>query len=254
MAENRNFDNITIVLHKPRYPENIGAAVRAGYNMGITNFCVIAPDDYDKNKILKMATHSLSDAVEGIRQYDNLKEALSSFHYIVGTTARLGKHRYNLTNPSQIAKKIISLSDQNKIAVLFGPEDRGLTNENLQYCHSVVNIPTAAFSSLNLAQAVMVICYELFKAQKTDTPSHTPRLASRRELDEMYIQLQEILAKISFLNAQNPDHWMNNIRSFFARLELRAREVSIIRGICRQINWYAEKKFNDGLNQKNNSI
>ncbi len=254
MTENRNFDNITIVLYRPRYPENIGAAVRAGYNMGITNFCVIEPDDYDKNKILKMATHSLADAVEGIQQYNTLKEALSPFHYIVGTTARLGKHRYNLSNPSQIAKKIISLSDHNKIAVLFGPEDRGLTNENLQYCHSVVNIPTAAFSSLNLAQAVMVICYELFTAQKTDAPSHTPRLASSRELDEMYIQLQEILTKISFLNYHNPDHWMNNIRSFFSRLELRAKEVSIIRGICRQINWYAEKKFNDGLNQKNNSI
>ncbi|MFH2066075.1 MAG: RNA methyltransferase [Pseudomonadota bacterium] len=251
MTETKKLDNITIVLHRPRYPENIGAAVRAGYNMGITKVCVVEPADYDKNKILKMATHSLADGVENIRQYNNLKEALAPFQYIVGTTARLGKHRHNLTNPKQIAKKIASLSDQIPIAVLFGPEDRGLTNEDLQYCHSFVNIPTASFSSLNLAQAVMVICYELFTAQKTEAPKYIPRLATRHELDGMYHQLQEILTKINFLNPHNPEYWMNNIRSFFSRLELRAKEVSIIRGICRQVSWYAEKRFQDGLDDQN---
>jgi tRNA/rRNA methyltransferase len=250
MTENSGLTNITIVLHKRRYPENIGATVRAGHNMGITSFCVVAPEDFDKSKICKMATHSLADAVENIPVHETLKDALQPFQYIVGTTARVGKHRHNLINPQEMAQKVASFASQVKTAIVFGPEDRGLTNEDLQYCHSFVNIPTASFSSINLAQAVMIICYELFTARRPDTHKHAPRLASRHELDGMYDQLQEILTRISFLNPHNPDYWMNNIRSFFSRLELRAKEVSIVRGICRQINWYGEKRFKDGLNRK----
>jgi len=249
MTEIPNFENISIVLQRPRYPENIGAVVRTGHNMGITNLIVVEPLNYDKTKILRMATHATADAVDRIKVLDSLKEALSPFNYIVGTTARLGKHRQNFYTPSDIAKKIISLATNNRIALLFGPEDRGLTNEDLQFCHSFVNIPTAAFSSINLAQAVMVICYEVFSAQKKDQYGFLPKLANRHELDAMYDQLTEILTRISFLNPQNPDYWMNNIRTFFSRLQLRAKEVKIIRGICRQINWYGEKKFRDGIDQ-----
>ena len=76
-----------------------------------------------------------------------------------------------------------------------------------------------------------------------------PKLANRHELDGMYDQLTEILTRISFLNPQNPEYWMNNIRTFFSRLQLRAKEVKIIRGICRQINWYGEKRYKDGIDQ-----
>ena len=217
--------------------------------MGITNLIVVEPLNYDKTKILRMATHATADAVDRIKIFDNLKEALSPFSYIVGTTARMGKHRQNFFTPSDIAEKIISLSPNNRIALLFGPEDRGLTNEDLQFCHSFVNIPTADFSSINLAQAVMVICHEIFSAQKQTHDAFMPKLANRHELDGMYDQLTEILTRISFLNPQNPDYWMNNIRSFFSRLQLRAKEVKIIRGICRQINWYGEKRLRDGIEQ-----
>ncbi|MBW1899452.1 MAG: RNA methyltransferase, partial [Deltaproteobacteria bacterium] len=123
---------------------------------------------------------------------------------------------------------MISLASNNRIALLFGPEDRGLTNEDLQFCHSFVNIPTAAFSSINLVKAVMIICHEIFSAQKQKQNEFMPKLANRHELDGMYDQLTEILTRISFLNPQNPDYWMNNIRSFFSRLQLRAKEVKII--------------------------
>lgn len=244
-----DLENISIVLQRPRYPENIGAVVRAGHNMGITSLIVVEPRDYDKTRILRMATHATADAVDRIKVFGSLKEALSPFHYVVGATARLGKHRQNFHTPSDMAEKIISLAANNRIALLFGPEDRGLTNEDLQFCHSFVNIPTAAFSSINLAQAVMIICYEVFSALKKDPDEFLPKLANRHELDAMYEQLTEILTRISFLNPQNPDYWMNNIRSFFSRLQLRAKEVKIIRGICRQINWYGEKRFRDGNDQ-----
>ena len=152
--------------------------------------------------------------------------------------------------PSKLAQKLIPISIENRIAILFGPEDKGLSNEDLRYCHALVNIPTAEFSSLNLAQAVMIMCYEIFIAGLEANEQFTPRLASRHELDGMYDQLKDILVRISYINPENPDYWMNNLRRFFTRLRLRAKEVNIIRGLCRQIDWYGKKCYEDG--KKNN--
>ncbi|MCP4368038.1 MAG: RNA methyltransferase, partial [Deltaproteobacteria bacterium] len=138
-----------------------------------------------------------------------------------------------------------------RVAIVFGPEDRGLSNENIRLCHVLVNIPTAEFSSLNLAQAVMVICFEIFSAGRKENQEFVPRLANRHELDGMYDQLKDILVKISYINHENPDYWMNKLRYFFTRMQLRAREVSIIRGICRQIDWYGKKRYEDGLKNNN---
>ena len=108
---------------------------------------------------------------------------------------------YGVTSsPADLATKLIPISSENRVAVLFGPEDRGLTNENLRLCHDLVNIPTAGFSSLNLAQAVMVMCYELFQARTRAPESHTPRLACRYELENMYEELKETFARITSYN------------------------------------------------------
>jgi tRNA/rRNA methyltransferase len=132
------------------------------------------------------------------------------------------------------------------VAVLFGPEDRGLTNEDLRFCHSVTTIPTADFSSLNLAQAVMVVCYELFRCRLEPPQEFAPRLANRFELDAMYDQLKDVLLRICFINPSNPDYFMNNLRQFGTRMQLRAKEVQIIRGICRQIDWYGKHCWEQG--------
>jgi tRNA/rRNA methyltransferase len=246
-----NLNNISIVLQRPRYPENIGAAVRAMRNMGIGSLIVSEPQNYDRARVLKMATHTAVKAVDNIQIHTNLKDALAPFHYIVGTTARLGKQRQEVFSPAQIAEKTHPISLQNKVAFLFGPEDRGLTNEDLWFCHALVNIPTAEFSSLNLAQAVMVVCYELFKASDRGLKRYNPRLANSFELENMYEHLKDVLIRISFLNPENPEYWLNNLRTFFSRLQLRAKDVSLIRGICRQVDWYSEKRYQDGLQSRN---
>ena len=146
----------------------------------------------------------------------------------------------------EIAEKLISISDQNRIAILFGPEDKGLSNEAVRYCHALVNIPSTDFSSLNLAQAVMILCYEIFIAGAEANKAVTPRMASRHELDGMYDQLKDILIRISYINSENPDYWLNHFRRFFNRLQLRAKEVNIIRGLCRQVDWYGRKCYEDG--------
>ena len=234
-------DQVTIILHRPRFPENIGAAVRAACNMGISRLMLVSPEDCDLTRIFKMATHAAADLVENMEVYSDLGAALKPFHYIVGTTARTGGQRQELNSPREIAEKLVPISANNQVALLFGPEDRGLTNAQLRYCHAMVTIPTSGFSSLNLAQAVMILCYELMMAGAKPTDHFVPRLATRRELDGMYEHLKETFIKINFINPDNPDYWMQNIRRFFSRIGLRARDVKIIRGICRQLDWYTQR-------------
>ncbi|MEJ2155086.1 MAG: RNA methyltransferase [Desulfobacteraceae bacterium] len=248
MGRQANLRNITIVLNKPRYPENIGAAARAACNMGVENLAVVQPENYDVERVLRLATHAAKPVVAHIDRFDDLKTALAPYHFVVGTTARLGGERSSVLTPDSVARDLILLSEENRVALLFGPEDRGLTNEELRLCHRLVHIPTSHFSSLNLGQAVMVLCYEVFKATLPDSKPFKPRLASRHELDGMYEQVKDILVRIDYIQPDNPDYWMNKLRHFFSRLQLRAAEVSIIRGICRQINWYAGKCHKDGVN------
>jgi tRNA/rRNA methyltransferase len=245
-----NLNNVSIVLLRPRYPENIGAAARAMRNMGISQLVVVEPQNCDLTKICKMATHEAIEVVERMIVCQTLKSALAEFNFVVGTTARLGGQRKVVSSPAKLAQKLICLSAQNQIAILFGPEDRGLTNSDIRFCDILVNIPTAEFSSLNLAQAVMIMCYELFCFSRDKPGEFAPRLANRHELDDMYEQLKDVLVRICFINPENPDYFMNNLRHFGSRLQLRAKEVSIIRGICRQIDWYGKKCYRDGLEKE----
>jgi tRNA/rRNA methyltransferase len=238
-------ENITIVLMEPQIPENIGSVARAMNNTGINHLLLVNPKNCDLSRILKTATGTSIDIVEDMEVQANLETALGPFRYIVGTTARLGSRRPPLTEPKSLAHELTSISQDNSVAILFGPEDRGLSNEHLRYCHTITTIPAARFSSLNLAHAVMVICYEIFLVSREPELKPLPRLANRFELEGMYRHLSDVLMKIGFINPQNPEHWMLNIRRFLSRLPLTAREVRIIRGICRQIDWYAgqtEKK------------
>ncbi len=250
MPKKVHLEHVTVVLHQPRIPENIGAAARAMKNMGIRHLTVVDPRDCDPARILKTATHSAADVVKNMEVAHNLKGALGPFGYVVGTTARTGGTRQNIHSPRKMAQRIRPISRENKVALLFGPEDRGLTNADLRLCHMLVTIPTADFASLNLAQAVMITCYELFVAGAPDPAESTGRLATRYELDGMYEQVKEILVRINYINPENPDYWMAKIRRFFTRLQLRAGEVSIIRGICRQVDWYSRKCYLDGKKEK----
>lgn len=240
-------NNITIVLQRPRHPENIGAAARAMCNMGFSHLIVVDPEVWDDARIRRLATHEAGPVVDRIHRFDSLEAAIAPFGHVVGTTARLGKQRLVIRSPKVLARNLIPISRNNSVAIIFGPEDRGLTNDDLKFCHQLLNIPTAGFSSLNLAQAVMVTCYCLATAARTNPPAFTPRLAKRIELEQMYAELANSLARIGYLKPKNPDYWMIRIRRFFSRLSLRAGETSIIRGICRQIDSFGNQRYKDGL-------
>ena len=237
--------NISIVLYKPKYAGNIGSIARAAKNMGINSIIVVGNAVFDHEEMQQRSTHLASDVLDSIQYFASIEEALGSFNYIVGTTARLGKARGPFIAPRAGASDIADISQKNKVALLFGPEDTGLANDQLRLCHAVVTIPTSReFTSLNLSQAVMILCYEIFIASSSATESSaaTPKLALSSEQEGMYGQIKTLLADIEFLNPENPDYWMMHLRRFFARSGLLSREVKIIRGICRQLEWSVRHK------------
>ena len=162
------------------------------------------------------------------------------FSLQVGTTGRADVA--GTWTPRQLAEEARGRVGGGGLAVVFGPESSGLTSLELGLCHALVHVPTdPAQPSLNLAQAVMIVCYEIFLTTRETKTESLPRLANKLELEGMYDHLKGVLMKIGFIDPQNPEHWMLNIRRFLSRVPLRAREVRVIRGVCRQIDWYTEQ-------------
>ncbi len=229
-------DHIAIVLMEPKFPENIGSAARAAWNMGISRLIVVGSVPPDPERMAMMATHKAAHLLESMQFHHSLETALAPFSRVVGTTARRGRQRIREKGPREVVSEILPLLADNEVAFLFGPEDRGLTNDDLKYCHLLSSVPTADFSSLNLAQAVAIHCYEIYHGvvhcQKGMAQSS--RLATTFELEEMYRHLEKTLLTIDFLQDKSHDYYMNNIRQFFGRMRLSPKDSSIIRGICRQ--------------------
>ena len=233
-------DHIGIVLVHPKFAENIGAAARIAWNMGINRLIVVRDSIPDRESMAKMATHKAAHLIDNMAVHASLEEALAPFNIVVGTTARRGRQRILEKTPRDVVAELVPQIDNNQVAFVFGPENCGLSNDELKYCHMTSAIPTADFSSLNLAQAVAIHCYELhyglIHAQKDMKP--VPQYASSFELEGMYSHIEEALLRINFLQEKSHTYWMNNIRQFFGRVRLSSKDTNIIRGICRQFLWH----------------
>lgn len=234
---------VGLVLVRPKYPENIGAVARIAYNMGLSRIIVIRDSLPEREPMAKMATHKAAHLIDSLELYPTLAEGLEEFSVIIGTTARHGKKRNADHSPRKVIEKILPELVQNKIALVFGPEDTGLTNEELNFCTYLSAIPTADFSSLNLAQAIGIHCYELYYQllYGTTSSTYTPKLATSFELEGMYSHLEDTLLHVDFLKEKSHTYWMSSIRNFFNRTRLTAKDAKIIRGICRQFLWYQKE-------------
>ncbi len=234
---------VAVVLVRPKIPENIGAAARICLNMGISRLIVVTDRLPDREAMAKMATHKAVHIVDQIETFPTLKDALSEFSVIVGTTARRGRQRFVEQSPREMAKTVIPQLATNKAAIVFGPEDTGLSNDDLKYCHINSAIPTADFSSINLAQAVAIHCYELHYGviQAKKKLAATPQFATSFELESMYSFLERALYEIEFLGETGRTHWMGTIRNFLSRLTLTSKDANIIRGICKKFLFHTKK-------------
>lgn len=235
-------NQLAIILVRPKIAENIGAAARICFNMGIKRLLVVSDRSFPREAMAKMATHKAAHLIDHLPLYPRLEDALEDFSIAVGTTARKGKQRFANQNPRQLVDSLMPLIPNNKCAILFGPEDTGLTNEELKHCQFKSSIPTAEFSSLNLAQAVAIHCYELYHGiHYYHTPTKAPELATIHELESMYNHVEQALGKIRFFEESGKKHWMANIRNLLGRIQLTSKDANIVRGICKKFLYYDDR-------------
>jgi tRNA (cytidine32/uridine32-2'-O)-methyltransferase len=241
-------DKIRIVLVNTTHPGNIGAAARAMKNMGLSELCLVEPKLFPHPEANARSSRA-DDLLDSALVVGSLQEAVADCQLVVGTSAR-GRHiPWPIVNPrelaAQISERLSNSSDDFKVAILFGREDRGLTNEELHACHLHVHIPTNPdFSSLNVGAAVQVIAYELRMALQESVVEETPQwgvdwdieLADQKEIELMFNHLEQTLIDIKFLEPENPRQLMTRLRRLLLRAVPDKVEVNILRGILTKIN------------------
>ena len=241
MKQRMCLEAISIILVRPRFPENIGSVARAMKNMGLHRLILVDGCSPLHVNAYKLASGA-DDILERAEEFLTLKETISEMGCVVGVTSRGGKERNPLLSPEDLMKQLIPLSEKNLIALVFGSEREGLTNEELSLCHLYARIPSSeSFPSLNLAQAVMVFCYELFKSSGM-TPRQPIQLAQADQLEKMFEHMEKTLLEIGFLDPQNPKRMMRVLRKLFGRSQMDEREVRILQGIWSQTDKQIKKR------------
>lgn len=234
-------DRISVVLVEPQNPGNIGMVCRAMKNMGMSDLRLVKGCSREHPEAYKFAV-SARDLLENARSFDSLQDALADREITIATTRRHGKYRQEIYSPAEIAEKVCSEMGDNSASLVFGREDNGLTTEELQLCRWHATIPSSEeYGSLNLAQSVLIFCYELFKETRRSTLAGSRTFAPVSELEDLYGHMETTLLGIGFLNAQNPAHLMRSLRRIFARAGLDSREVAILRGMMSQVDWASER-------------
>ena len=207
--------------------------------MGINDLALVNPAQLCRDEADTMAVHA-RDILETMQVCTSLRAAIADCGLVVGTTRRSGLYREGAPTPHELAPHIVAAASTNRVALVFGPEDSGLTNEDLCFCHRLVTIPAdPAYSSLNVAQAVLLCCYEVFIAAQEEVSVSSRALAVAERQELMYEKLKSALLKIGFLHGDNPDHIMFALRRVLGRAGLEDRDVRILLGMARQIEWYA---------------
>lgn len=240
-------DNLAVVLVRTKYPENVGSAARACLNMGVSELVLVDPLNLDLDKALPLATTHAKTILESARIEPDLATALSGFQAAWGTTARTGGWRKGIMTPATCARVVLErLTAGDRVALVFGPEDTGLTNEETSLCTGLATIPTARDgTSLNLAQAVLILLYECFTAslEKPFEPAGPPaeRACTMEETATLFTAMQQALTDMDYLRQQSPEYWMLPMKRFFARFRLTRNEFNLLMGVCRQASWLSEK-------------
>ncbi|MBQ4132370.1 MAG: RNA methyltransferase [Desulfovibrionaceae bacterium] len=247
-------DNIQVVLVRPRFPENIGMCARACANMGISRLALVQPELWQdaqgnpepryQEKALSLATSAGREVVGQMKIFSSLEDALSESTLSIGATARTGGWRQGVLTPAQAMEHLCAhISDGGRVSLVFGPEDKGLDNTSIELCSHLVNIPTAGEPSLNLAQAVLALLYELSRVLPFERREQPPRPGRARRSPLISLAQQELLIDrlkaamlaLDTLPAENSNYFMLPIRRLVSRSQIRHNEFSILMGICNKI-------------------
>ena len=230
--------SVRIVLIATSHPGNIGSTARAMKTMGFYSLYLVSPKSFPDYRAKEMAAGA-DDVLDQVTVVDTLEEALVGCQLIFATSARARELSLPGFMPSEFAEYVSEQSDNTQIAVVFGREHAGLTNEELLKCHYHINIPSNPdYSSLNLAQAVQIISYELrvkLLSPQTEVSLRRDEFASADEVEHFYEHLKAVFIEIEFLKETNPRRLMQRVRRLFNRVNLEKMEVSILRGMLSQV-------------------
>lgn len=234
------FTQIRIVLVNPSHPGNIGAVARAMKNMGLARLYLVAPEAFPDPQASWRAAGA-DDVLAAAVVTQDLSAALAGCGRIYATSARDRCLEWPQYDARQCAREAIQIAAQTEVALVFGRESSGLTNEELGHCQAHVSIPTEEqFSSLNLAAAVQILAYELRMAWLEQAPLPVPpltsALATHEELSGFYDHLQLTLVRVGFLNPSHPKKLMRRLRRLFSRAQPDSTEINILRGMLTEIN------------------
>lgn len=226
--------SIRIVLVEPSHPGNIGAVARAMKNMGLEQLVLVSPRQFPHSEALARASGA-DDVLENARVVATVTEAIAGCGFIAATTSRTRDQYFRVADVREAAARLLLESRRGPAAVLFGSERAGLTNEQLEAAHLLIRIPASdSYPSLNLAMAVQIVSYELFRAGgiEVDTAPAAGPLADPVEMERLYRHLAQVLEEIDFRDrTQGGTHLMARLRRLFQRAALDRNEVNILRGI-----------------------
>ena len=226
---------IRIVLVAPSHPGNIGAAARAMKNMALEEMVLVNPRQFPHPEASARASGA-DDVLAAARVVPSLAEALADCGYVAATTSRDRDQHFRIVDVREAAARLVAESSTAAAAVVFGPERTGLANEELESAHALIRIPASpAYASLNLAMAVQLVAYELYRARGVAAPaaaSLAAPLATTQEMERLYGHIAAVLEEIDFRDrTQSGTHLMARIRRLLQRAELDHNEVNILRGI-----------------------
>ena len=231
---NELLNSIKVVLVGTTHPGNIGATARAMKNMGIVNMALVEPKEFPSD-IATYRSKAAKDVLENAEVFDTLKMAISDCELVIGTSARERKVPWPILNPKDASQEVSRRSLNNKVAVVFGREDRGLTNEELGLCNLHVHIPTdPEYSSLNLSQAVQIMVYEIRSAileNEGNDGNWDVEFADNDQTERLISHMDELMQEVDFYEIDNPRKLLLRVRRFFKRSRLDVMEVNIFRGL-----------------------
>ena len=237
---------IRFVFVEPRYGGNVGAAARVLKNFGFARLDLVAPrEGADHEEAVRMAVDA-GDVLGAARTHATLDDALDGAATVVGTSRRMGKHRQPHHRLDELVPLLPGLARRGDVALVFGREDNGLSDADLDRCTHLVYIPTGpAYPALNVAQAIAIVAYELRRALDAAVPEapdpDDETLADHAGREAMYAHLEEALLTIGFLKLGQIEGMMRRLRRILSRAELTSGDVDVVRGISRQILWLARQ-------------
>lgn len=243
-------DHLVLVLDEPQDLVNVAGVIRVMKNMGIKHLRVVNPAEWDAWRITGIA-HRSDDVVEATGHYTALQDALADCTFVVGTSARSRTAQRNYGYAREWAGVLAArASEGERVALLFGREDRGLSNEALDQCDGVAIIPTSPdYSSLNLAQAALVLCYELFMACQGGALPTLPRgkravgPVTRERVERMHSALEGALDRVGFFHAREAESVMRTFRTLFSRAELDQHEAGLVQAMGFEIQKFIDVRM-----------